>query len=84
MAVINLNIRDEVLDKVMYILKSLPKKDVQIISQQTIEEIDPTKLPKDHFDYMSPKELSKIDVLIEEAKKSGFKNMQNFDELKNT
>ena len=84
MAVVNLNIRDEVLDKVMYILKSFPKKDVQIISKKLIEEIDPTKLSKDNFDYMSPKELSKIDMLIEEAKNSDFKNMQSFDELKNT
>jgi len=83
MIAINLNIRDEVYDKVMYLLQSLPKNDVEIVQKVAIEEIDPTSLPKGHFDYISKEELSEMDRVLAEAKKTGFKNLKTFDEFKN-
>jgi len=74
MIAISLNIRDEIYDKVIYFLNSLPKQDVQIIKKEVIEEIDPTTLPKNHFDYISQEELDEIDKEIAQAKANGFKN----------
>ncbi len=82
MIAVNLNIQENVYDKVMYLLKSLPKKDVQILEKRVIEVIDPIKLPKDHFDYMSQEELNKIDDDIKQAKKQGFENLQTYEEFK--
>ncbi len=82
MIALNLSIRDEAYEKVIYLLNSLPKQDVQILKKNFIEEIDPTSLPKDNFDYMSKKELEKIDKLLADAKKEGFENLKSFDELK--
>jgi len=82
MIALNLSIRDEAYEKVIYILNSLPKQDVQILRKSIIEEIDPVSLPKDDFDYMSQKELNEIDKLLADAKKEGFENLKSFDELK--
>ena len=83
MIAVNLNIADEVYEKVMYFLSSLPKKDIQIIKTRTIEEIDPTILPKDDFDYMSREYLEEIDKSVKEAKEIGFHNLQSYEEFKN-
>ncbi len=83
MIALNLNIRDEVYDKVMYFLQSLPKNDIEIVQKVAIEEIDPTSLPKEHFDYISKEELEEMDRVLAEAKKIGFKNLKTFDEFKN-
>lgn len=81
MIALNLNIRDEVYDKVMYFLQSLPKKDVQIVQRAVIDEIDPTVLSKDDFDYISKDELENMTKLVEGAMADGFKNLKSFDEL---
>jgi len=83
MIAINLSIKNEAYEKVMYILNSLPKQDVQILRENIIEEIDPTSLPEDDFDYIGKEELEKIDKELSEAKKEQFKNLKSFDELKN-
>ncbi len=82
MIALNLSIRDEAYEKVIYLINSLPKQDVQILKKNIIEEIDPTSLPKDDFDYISKNELEKIDELLADAKKEGFRNLKSFDELK--
>ncbi len=82
MIAVNLNIKEGVYDKVMYLLKSLPKEDVKIVGERNIEEIDPTKLPKDDFDFMSKDYLKHIDKSIDEAKKIGFENMQSYQEFR--
>ncbi len=83
MTALSLNIRDEALDKVLYLLESLPHKDVQIVNKVNIEEINPVKLPKDHFDYVSEEELSEMDRLVDEALQTGLENLKSFDELRN-
>ena len=60
MIAVNLNIDEKAYDKVMYILNALPKKDIKIIDKRVIEEIDPTTLNKNDFDYMSKKDLKKL------------------------
>jgi len=40
MIAVKLNIQDEVYEKVMYFLKSLPKQDIQIIDKKIIDEMD--------------------------------------------
>lgn len=82
MIALNLSIRDEAYEKVIYLINSLPKQDVQILKKNIIEEIDPASLPKDDFDYMSKKDLEEIDKLLADAKKDGFENLKSFDELK--
>lgn len=57
MVSIRLNISDDVYDDVVEFLDSLLRKDIQIIKKDFIEEVDPTKLPQNHFDYMSEEEL---------------------------
>lgn len=81
MIAVNLNIPDEAYEKIMYLLKGLPKKDIQIIKTRTIEEIDPTTLPKDDFDYMSKEYLVEIDKSLQEAKAEGFHNLQSYEEF---
>ena len=83
MVSINLNIEDSVYDKVMYLLKLFPKKDVKIIQERVIEEIDPTILPKDDFDYMSREYLEEIDRSIKKAKEEGLQNLKSYEELRN-
>ncbi len=83
MKTISLKINETVYDKVMYFLQSLPKKDVQIIDNQTIEEFDPTSLPESDFDYMSKDYLKKIDDEIEKAKKEGLDKLQTYEEFRN-
>lgn len=83
MTALNLNIRDEVLDKVLYFLESLPIQDVQIVQRRIIEEINPTSLPKEHFDYMSQAELDEMDKLVADAIKDGLENFKSLDEFKN-
>lgn len=80
---ISLNVEDGAYEHVMYFLNSLPRKDVQIIESKNIEEIDPTALPKDDFDYMSKEDLKEIDKSVSEAKKVGFSNLQSYEEFKN-
>ncbi len=82
MIAVNLNIQESVYEKVMYFLKSLPKQDIQIITKRVIEEIDPAVLHKDHFDYISQKELNEMDYDIKQAKKQGFENLQTYEEFK--
>ncbi|MCX6074601.1 MAG: hypothetical protein NTY39_09810 [Campylobacterales bacterium] len=81
MIALNLNIREEVYEKIIYFLQSLPKKDVQIVQKRVIDEIDPTILPKEHFDYISKNELDEMSRLVEEAKRIGFDKLKSFDEL---
>lgn len=83
MIAVNLNIQDEAYEKVMYFLNSLPKQDIQIIINEPIEEIDPTKLPKDDFDYMSQEYLDDMDKEVAKAKAKGFQNSQSYEEFKN-
>jgi len=82
MITVNLNIADEAYEKIMYLLKALPQKDIQIIKTKAIEEIDPTTLPKDDFDYMSKEYLEEIDKNIKEAKEKGFHNLQSYEEFR--
>jgi len=81
MIALNLNIREEVYEKIIYFLHSLPKKDVQIVQKRVIDEIDPTVLPKEHFDYIDKNELDEMSRLVEEAKRIGFDKLKSFDEL---
>jgi len=83
MIAVNLNIKDEVYDKVMYLLNSLPKQDVQIVEKRVIKEIDPTTLPKNHFDYISKEELKAINKESEKIRNDDFSNFIDFEELKN-
>jgi hypothetical protein len=83
MIAINLNIKDEVYDKVMYLLNSLPKQDVQIASKRIIPEIDVTNLSKNDFDYISKEDLKKIDDLSAKIKNDKNDDFIDFEELKN-
>ena len=83
MIVVSLNIKDEVYDKVMYLLNSLPKQNIQIIEKRVIKEINPTTLPKEHFDYMSKEELDAMETEIEKVKNGNLSNFVDFEELKN-
>jgi len=83
MIAINLNIKDEVYDKVMYLLNSLPKQDVQIANKRVIPEIDITNLSKNDFDYMSKEDLKKIDDLSAKIKNGKNDDFIDFEELKN-
>jgi len=83
MITVTLNIQDEAYEKVMYLIDSLPKKDIKVVKKTVIEEIDPTLLDKDDFDYISKDELDKIDKEIEDAKKEGFDKLKSYEELKN-
>ena len=83
MIAINLNIKDEVYDKVMYLLNSLPKQDVQIANKRVIPEIDITNLSKNDFDYISKEDLKKIDDLSAKIKNGKNDNFIDFEELKN-
>jgi len=83
MIAINLNIKDEVYDKVMYLLNSLPKQDVQITNKRVIPEIDVTNLSKNDFDYMSKEELKKINDLSAKIKNGKSDDFIDFEELKN-
>jgi hypothetical protein len=83
MIAINLNIKDEVYDKVMYLLNSLPKQDVQIASKRVIPEIDVTSLPKNDFDYISKEDLKEIDDLSTKIKNGENDEFIDFQELKN-
>jgi len=82
MVAINLNIQDEVYEKVMYFLKSLPKSDVQITEKRVIEGISPTTLDEEDFDYMDSDYLKEIDKVIAEAKEQGLDNLQSYEEFK--
>jgi hypothetical protein len=70
MVSIRLNISDAVYDDVVAFLDSLPSKDIQIIKKDFIGEVEPTKLPQNHFDYMNEEELTEIDEMLDEAKKN--------------
>jgi hypothetical protein len=83
MIAINLNIKDEVYDKVMYLLNSLPKQDVQIANKRIIPEIDVTSLSKKDFDYLSKEDLKEIDKLSAKIKDNKSDNFVDFEELKN-
>jgi hypothetical protein len=83
MIAINLNIKDEVYDKVMYLLNSLPKQDVQIANKRVIPEIDITNLSKNDFDYISKEDLKKIDDLSAKIKNGKNDDFIDFEELKN-
>ena len=82
MIAVNLSIQDEAYEKVMYLINSLPKKDIKIVKKTVIEEIDPTLLGKDDFDYISKDELDKIDKEIADAKKEGFDKLKSYEEFK--
>jgi hypothetical protein len=83
MIAINLNVKDEVYDKVMYLLNSLPKQDVQIANKRVIPEIDITNLSKNDFDYISKEDLKKIDDLSAKIKNGKNDDFIDFEELKN-
>lgn len=74
---VNLDIQDEAYDNVMYILNSLPKNDVKI--NNNIKEIDPTKLSKNHFDYMSKEELIEINEMSKMIKNGDLNEFENID-----
>lgn len=82
MIAVNLNIEEKAYERVMYLLNALPKKDIEIINQRVIEEIDPTVLDKNDFDYMSKKELKKLHKKIKKAKKKGLDKLQSYEEFK--
>lgn len=82
MIAVNLNIEEKAYEKVMYLLNSLPKKDIEIINKRVIEEIDPSTLDKDDFDYMSKKALKKLDKKVKKAKKNGLNKLQSYEEFK--
>ncbi len=82
MITLNLNIEDKAYKRVMYILNALPKDDVQIANKRVIEEIDPTSLEKDDFDYMSKKALKKLNKKVKKAKKNGLNKLQSYQEFK--
>jgi len=79
---LRLNIKDEAYEKVMYLINSLPKQDVQIVKKSPIEEIEPTTLPKEDFDYISEQDIKKIDEELSKAKEEGFENLKSFSEFK--
>ncbi len=83
MIAMNLHVEESAYDKIISLLKTLPKKDVQIITQKTIEEIDPTSLPQDDFDYMSEAYLNEIDEEIAKAKETGLHHLQSYEAFKN-
>ncbi len=83
MRTVSLKIEDSVYDKVMYLLKLFPQKDVKIIQERVIEEIDVVNLPKNHFDYMSEKELEDIDKLSKMIKDGDLSEFDDFEKLKN-
>jgi 2-phosphoglycerate kinase len=82
MIAVNLNIDEKAYERVMYILNALPKKDIKIINKRVIEEIDPTTLDKNDFDYMSKKALKKLDKKMKKAKKKGLNKLQSYQEFK--
>ena len=49
----------KVYDKIIWFLNSLAKKDVEVLYQQKIEEIDPTKLSENDFDYISEEKIKR-------------------------
>jgi len=83
MIAVNLNIRDEMYEKIMYFLKSLPKQDIQIVSYEKIEEINPTTLPKEHFDYLSQEEMDELDRMSQMVKNGNLSEFKYFEDLKN-
>jgi hypothetical protein len=83
MIAVSLNIRDEISEKIMYFLKSLPKQDIQIVSYEKIEEINPTTLPKDNFDYMTQEEIEELERMSRMVKDGNLSEFQDFEELKN-
>ena len=83
MIAVNLNIRDEMYEKIMYFLKSLPKQDIQIVSYEKIEEINPTTLPKEHFDYLSQEEMDELDKMSQMVKNGNLSEFKYFEDLKN-
>jgi len=83
MVALNLNIRDEAYDKIIYLLESLPKQDIQIVDKRIIEEIDPLILKKDDFDYISPKEMIEINRLSQMINSGNFSEFTDFEDLKN-
>lgn len=82
MIAVNLSIQDEAYEKVMYLINSLPKKDIKIIKKTIIQEIDPTSLEKEDFDYISRDDLSKMDKEIADAKREGLDNLKSYKEFK--
>ncbi len=82
MIAVNLSIKDEAYEKVMYLINSLPKKDIKIIKKTIIEEIDPTLLDKKDFDYISRDDLNKMDKEIADAKRKGLDNLKSYKEFK--
>ena len=83
MIAVSLNIRDEISEKIMYLIKSLPKQDIQIVSYEKIEEINPTTLTKDHFDYMTQEEVDELDRMSQMVKCGNLSEFQDFEDLKN-
>jgi hypothetical protein len=83
MIAVSLNIRDEISEKIMYLIKSLPKQDIQIVSYEKIEEINPTTLAKDHFDYMTQEEVDELDRMSQMVKCGNLSEFQDFEDLKN-
>ncbi len=77
MIAVSLSIKDEAYEKVMYLINSLPKKDIKIIKKTIIEEIDPTLLEKEDFDYISKDDLNKMDKEIADAKREGLDNLKS-------
>lgn len=82
MIAVSLSIKDEAYERVMYLINSLPKKDIKIIKKTIIEEIDPTLLDKEDFDYISGDDLNKMDKEIADAKREGLDNLKNYKEFK--
>ncbi len=83
MIAVKLNIQDEVYEKVMYFLKSLPKQDIQIIDKKIIDEVNPTVLSENNFDYISQKELDEMDKEMIKVKNGDTNNFVDFEKWKN-
>jgi len=77
MHTITLNVNDNAYDKIIYFLTNL--KDINILKDEvSSDEIDPTKLAKEHFDYISKDELEEIKDL---SKKRNSKNYVSMDKI---
>jgi len=63
MHTVTLMVNESVFDKFQWLISQFSKKDIVIV-----DEIDPTKLPINHFDYISKEEMSEINQCVEDYK----------------
>ncbi len=63
MHTVTLMVNESVFDKFQWLISQFSKKDIVII-----DEIDPTKLPINHFDYISKEDMREINQSVEDYK----------------